>query len=99
MLPRYILEPMISSIAKLTLKSARQMEEQFNASLTATLLKIVETDRYPIVLVCHTQMAGAGSGDPKVYWNVGFLGPNLTMRVPAFLCLRKAQEEANSAAR
>jgi Zn-dependent peptidase ImmA (M78 family) len=96
MLPRYILEPMISGIAKLTLKSARQIAEQFNASLTATLLKIVETDRYPIVLVCHTQNGRRWFRRSKGIPERWFPRAELHHESSSFpLLFGKAQEEVN----
>jgi IrrE N-terminal-like domain len=53
LLPRYILEPMLRSIQRPTLKAAREVGDAFDASLTATLIKIVETDSFPMLLVCH----------------------------------------------
>lgn len=53
LLPRYLLDPMLRSIAKPTLKAVKEVAEAFDASLTATLLKVVESDRFPMMLVCH----------------------------------------------
>jgi hypothetical protein len=36
-----------------TLAFARQIADEFNTSMTATLIKILNEDRFPIVLVCH----------------------------------------------
>ena len=53
LLPRYILEPLLRKVPKLTLTAMREMAGRFDASLTATLIKVVEADRYPIMIVCH----------------------------------------------
>jgi len=53
LLPRYILAPLLRKIPKPTLAAIRALAGRFEASLTATLIKVVETDRYPIMIVCH----------------------------------------------
>jgi hypothetical protein len=55
LLPRYILEPMLRGVARPSLKAAREVASAFDASLTATLIKIVETDHFPMLLVCHSR--------------------------------------------
>lgn len=55
LLPRYILNPILRQVRKPTLGAARELSSAFNASLTATLIKMVESDRFPILLVCHSQ--------------------------------------------
>jgi len=55
LLPRYLLEPMLRALRRPTLKAVRETAEAFDASLTATALKIAETDFFPIMLVSHTQ--------------------------------------------
>lgn len=55
LLPRYVLEPMLRGVARPTLKDIREIAEAFDTSLTATLIKTVETDRFPMLLICHSQ--------------------------------------------
>jgi hypothetical protein len=55
LLPRYILDPMLRAIARINLASARKVADEFDASLTATLIKIVETDIFPMMLICHSR--------------------------------------------
>lgn len=59
LLPRYLLEPMLKALPRPTLKAAREIAEAFDASLTATIMKIAETDRFPIMLVSHSQTGRA----------------------------------------
>jgi hypothetical protein len=40
---------------RLVLSTVREMAEEFNVSLTATLLKLADSDRFPIVIVCHNK--------------------------------------------
>jgi Zn-dependent peptidase ImmA (M78 family) len=54
-LPNYLLEPRISKVKRLTLALVRELREQFQSSLTATLLKLVKSNRFPIIVVCHGQ--------------------------------------------
>jgi Zn-dependent peptidase ImmA (M78 family) len=55
LLPRYLLEPRLKSSSRPTLKLVKEMADVFDASMTATALKIVETDRFPMMLVSHSQ--------------------------------------------
>jgi hypothetical protein len=55
LLPQYILEPMLRQVPRVVLGVVRDIAGAFNTSLTATLIKIVETDRFPILLVCHSR--------------------------------------------
>lgn len=54
-LPSYLVRPKISKFKKVSLHSARELAEEFHASLTATLLKILNDNRFPILLVCHSK--------------------------------------------
>jgi Zn-dependent peptidase ImmA (M78 family) len=53
-LPRFMLDPIVRGMAKPTLKAVREVAEVFDVSLTATLLKIVEADHFPIIVICHS---------------------------------------------
>jgi hypothetical protein len=55
LLPRYLLDPMLRATPRMNLSSARKVAEEFDASLTATLIKIVETDIFPMLLICHSR--------------------------------------------
>src|ERR1044072_2007543 len=52
-LPNYLVLPKILKLKKLTLEFAREIADEFRVSTTATLMKILNSDRFPIVLVCH----------------------------------------------
>lgn len=52
-LPRYLVRPKILKLKKPTLTFAREIADEFGASMTATLIKILNEDRFPILLVCH----------------------------------------------
>ncbi len=59
-LPGYLVRPMITRLKKVTLASAGEIADEFQASRTATLLKILNENRFPVVLVCH--------GKDKRHW-------------------------------
>ena len=52
-LPNYLLHPRLRKIRRMTLAVAREIRDEFSASLTATLLKTVQYNRFPLVVVCH----------------------------------------------
>jgi hypothetical protein len=54
-LPNYLLEPRISKFKRVTLALVGELREEFQSSLTATLLKLVNSNRFPIIVVCHGQ--------------------------------------------
>ena len=51
-LPRYLLDPVLRDVSRLTIKSLVEVADMFRASRTATLRKIIAVDRYPIMMVC-----------------------------------------------
>ena len=54
-LPSYLLHPRLKKIKRMTLAAARDIGTEFEASVTATLIKIVQANRYPLVVVCHNK--------------------------------------------
>lgn len=52
-LPSYMFRPRISRMNRLTLSHIGEIADEFRASRTATLLKLVDSDRFPIIAVCH----------------------------------------------
>jgi Zn-dependent peptidase ImmA (M78 family) len=52
-LPGYLVRPVIAKFRKLTLSCARELSEEFRASLTATLIRILNENCFPVLLVCH----------------------------------------------
>lgn len=51
-LPRYILAPLLQDVSRLTIKSLDEVAAEFGTSRTATLRKIVDLDRFPVMMVC-----------------------------------------------
>ena len=52
-LPTFMLLPMLSKLGKVTVERAASIANAFDVSLTATLLKIVGSGRFPMMVVCH----------------------------------------------
>jgi Zn-dependent peptidase ImmA (M78 family) len=52
-LPDFMLRPMLAKVRRMTFAAASEIANEFDASLTATLLKIILTCRYPLTVVCH----------------------------------------------
>jgi Zn-dependent peptidase ImmA (M78 family) len=55
LLPGFMVRPRVQKIKRIALSSAREIAEEFNVSLTATLLKLAGSDYFPIVVVCHNK--------------------------------------------
>lgn len=55
LLPGFMFRPRIQKLKRLTLSSVREIADEFNVSVTATLLKLVEADRFPLLAVCHNK--------------------------------------------
>jgi hypothetical protein len=53
LLPNFMFRPRIMKMKRPTLAFAREIAAEFDVSLTATLLKLADSDRFPIVLVCN----------------------------------------------
>jgi hypothetical protein len=54
-LPNYMLRPRLMKLKRVTLTEARELAEEFRASVTATLIKIAAANRFPIIVVCHNK--------------------------------------------
>lgn len=52
-LPNYLFRPIALKLKKPSLGLVREIAEEFQASLTATYLKLVATDLFPLITVCH----------------------------------------------
>jgi len=52
-LPPYMTAPLYAGINKLNLAIIRETSARFKASTTATLISMVKSNRFPIMVVCH----------------------------------------------
>jgi len=59
-LPGYLVRPKITELKKVSLAYAHEIADDFKVSMTATLIKILNENRFPILLVCH--------GKDKRHW-------------------------------
>lgn len=70
-LPSYLFDPMIAGLP-VTLDTADKISKQFQASLTATAIKLVRSAAKPALVVCHSQEKREwfvrGPGVPEDYW-------------------------------
>ena len=55
-LPNYLFRPLALKLKKPTLGQIRELSDVFRASATATILKLVQNNLYPLVVVCHNKM-------------------------------------------
>lgn len=54
-LPNYLVDPRLRKLKRLTLAAARELADEFAASLTATLLKMTLLNRFPMAIVCSNK--------------------------------------------
>jgi Zn-dependent peptidase ImmA (M78 family) len=54
-LPNFMFRPRVAKMKRLVLAAVREIASEFDVSLTATLLKLVDINRFPIVCVCHNR--------------------------------------------
>ncbi len=54
-LPNYLLIPRIHKLKRVTLAAAREVSDQFCASLTAALLKMTLSNEFPMVIACYNK--------------------------------------------
>ncbi len=53
LLPKYLLDPVARKHARLNFSTVRSIADVFNASATATALRLLQIDLAPALLVCH----------------------------------------------
>jgi hypothetical protein len=54
-LPNFMVLPRLRKMKRLTLSASRELAEEFDVSLTATLVKMTALDHFPMVIVCHNR--------------------------------------------
>ncbi len=55
-LPNYLLDPRLRKWKRVTLALARELADEFCASLTATLFKVTLSNHFPMAIVCHNKV-------------------------------------------
>lgn len=53
LMPRYLFDPTARQHARLSFRVVRKMAELFDTSLTATAIRLVESEHSPAILACH----------------------------------------------
>jgi Zn-dependent peptidase ImmA (M78 family) len=56
-LPNYMLAPQLAKLSRVRLSEVRELAGEFSASLTATLIKIVQSNRFPLILACYDRQS------------------------------------------
>jgi Zn-dependent peptidase ImmA (M78 family) len=93
-LPNYLFMPTARKLKRLNLKTVREIAEQFRASLTATLIKLVMSDYFPIMLVCHSQSGRKWPCRPPSLQRFWYPKEELDHESPAFdLLFRGGRED------
>lgn len=54
-LPNFMFRPVLAKLNKFRIQDVAEIAAEFNVSLTATLIKAVESNRMPIVLACYNR--------------------------------------------
>ena len=54
-LPSYLLRPILKAHADMSFSMVRNVAEEFTASFLATAIRIIESNEFPSLLVCHNQ--------------------------------------------
>jgi Zn-dependent peptidase ImmA (M78 family) len=93
-LPNYLFLPIARKLKRLNLKAGRDIAELFRASLTATLIKLVKSDYFPIMLVCHSQSGRKWPCRPPSLQRFWYPKEELDPESPAFdLLFRGGRED------
>lgn len=72
LLPGYIFRPLAGDIDRLTLDAIKSLADLFQTSMTATAIRALGTNRFPALLVCHSQQECAGFADHRSCLIAGF---------------------------
>jgi Zn-dependent peptidase ImmA (M78 family) len=54
-MPHYIFDPLVQQYSTASLGVIHKLSETFNVSQTATAIRLIESNRFPALLVCHGQ--------------------------------------------
>ncbi len=54
-LPNYLILPRLAKLNRVTLAAARDVADEFSASLTSTLLKITLSNKFPMAIACYNK--------------------------------------------
>ncbi|MET4278912.1 MULTISPECIES: ImmA/IrrE family metallo-endopeptidase [unclassified Bradyrhizobium] len=54
-LPNFMVLPRLRKMKRLTLAASRELADEFDVSLTTTLVKMIALNHFPMVIVCHNR--------------------------------------------
>ena len=55
LLPTFLFKPLARSIKRPTFDGVKHLADQFNTSITATAIRLVEMNVWPLLLICHSK--------------------------------------------
>ncbi|MBF5039898.1 ImmA/IrrE family metallo-endopeptidase [Methylophilus sp. 13] len=55
LMPKYMFEPVAKKLKRPTFDGVKQLADAFNTSITATAIRLVNINAWPLVLVCHSK--------------------------------------------
>jgi Zn-dependent peptidase ImmA (M78 family) len=87
LLPGYIFRPLAGDIERLTLDAVKSLADLFNTSITATAIRALGTNRFPALLVCHSQEGMRWFRRPPIVPDRWFPRPDLLPDSPTFKML------------
>ena len=93
LLPGYIFRPLASDLDRLTLAAVRGLAGMFNTSLTATAIRALATNRFPVMLVCHSQTGMRWFRRPPLIPDRWFPRSDLQPESPTFRMLYQGGAE------
>lgn len=94
LLPGYIFRPLAGDIEWLTLDSVKSLADLFNTSITATAIRALGTNRFPTLLVCHSQEGMRWFRRPPIVPDRWFPRPDLLPESPTFRMLFNGAPES-----
>lgn len=93
LLPGYIFCPLAGDIDRLTLASIKSLADLFSTSVTATAIRALGTNRFPALLVCHSQEGMRWFRRPPIVPDRWFPRPDLLPESPTFKMLFNSASE------
>ena len=99
LLPGYIFRPMIAEVDRLTLSAVKTLADRFETSMTATTIRALGTNRFPSMLVCHSQAGMRWFRRPPLVPDRWFPRSDLLPESPSFRVLFKGGPEPGQPAK
>jgi Zn-dependent peptidase ImmA (M78 family) len=87
LLPGYIFRPLAGDIDRLSLASVKSLADRFRTSMTATIIRALGTNRFPTLLVCHSQEGMRWFRRPPIVPDRWFPRSDLLPESPSFRML------------